>query len=521
VTPGSGGAAGWSATTLLETVDTESVSDASSNSARVAFDSQGNGFAVWVQGYRIYASRYESGSWSPREMIQAISGTAVEPEISVSANGHAVVTWSQYAGSVGNYVWANRYIPGSGWQGVEAVDNAVYQYSRDMLASVNDSGDISIVWTARTGDGTSNYHVHVNRYEAANGGWQGVDQLPELGTGSSTLPQVMLDNAGNTTVVWLQYGAGTSIYDVFTNRYENGGWTGTSVLHDASGSADRAYYPQIAFDDQGNGFAVWTEGSSNNVVAKRFENGQWGAKELIETASGTALNPILRVNASGNAVVAWVQGNSVYANRYDQANGGWQGHELLENDTRAASYVSADISDNGIIQVAWQQQDATTYQYNTFTNRYDPANGGWQGREAVAELSVNTGRNTQVSMDGMGNATLVWEKYDENSIPSLYSARYGSAGGGAPYYEVQAGDTWESIATTLYGTAVVADELVQALYGPSATPANTPLTVGEQLTGLPDPLGDVRLEQVNVTPYYEVQQQDVVGNVWDNLAQLL
>jgi len=468
--------AGWTATQLLE-MGTGTVTE-----SRVAFDSAGNGFAIWPQDYNLYVSRYENGSWGAPELLETLSNSANYPELSVSDNGHAVVVWSQYS-AAGNYVFANRYVPGSGWQGAETIDGTDYRFSADMIASVNNAGDVSVVWTASIADGTSNTHVKVNRYEAANGGWQGVELIPELGSGYSSMPQVSLDEAGNTTLLWLQYGNGTSVRDVFTNRYENGGWVGTSVLHDATSSSDAAYYPQVAFDAQGNGLAVWSEGY--DLFGKRFENGAWSTtKDTLAPIAGSPSNVSLRMNSAGDGVMVWSEGSSVYANRYDAANGGWQGHELVESTSEIAVSPSVAISETGVIQVAWQQRNGTTYVYNTHTNRYDPANGGWQGVEAVAELTSSNGVSTQVAIDGAGNATIVWDKFEDGtSIRSLYTARYDLGVDNTPYYVVGQNDTWGSIATLLYGSGDVADELVRSLYGDTATIANTPLIPGDELRG--------------------------------------
>ena len=79
-----------------------------------------------------------------------------------------------------------------------------------------------------------------------------------------------------------------------------------------------------------------------------------------------------------------------------------------------------------------------------------------------------------------------------------------------PYYTVQTGDTWSSIAQTLYGTDAVADLLQSAMGDPALTP-------GAQLTGLPSSLDYTTTTTYTVTPYYTVQD----GDTWASIAQTL
>jgi len=72
----------------------------------------------------------------------------------------------------------------------------------------------------------------------------------------------------------------------------------------------------------------------------------------------------------------------------------------------------------------------------------------------------------------------------------------------APYYQVQNGDTFASIAQALYGTADVADELQAALGNPT-------LVAGSDLTGLPTTLTNT----ITVTPFYTVQAGDTYRSI--------
>ncbi|MCP4928801.1 MAG: LysM peptidoglycan-binding domain-containing protein, partial [Gammaproteobacteria bacterium] len=126
-----------------------------------------------------------------------------------------------------------------------------------------------------------------------------------------------------------------------------------------------------------------------------------------------------------------------------------------------------------------------------------------QGVELTIPLSLSYSRNVSAN-----SAQLI--DTQEVNTPTDYTldtAQLSNTITVPAYYEVQTGDTWASIATSLYGTADVADELQAALNNPT-------LTQGVQLTSLPTNLTHIETTQQAVTPYYEVQS----GDTWESIA---
>jgi len=76
----------------------------------------------------------------------------------------------------------------------------------------------------------------------------------------------------------------------------------------------------------------------------------------------------------------------------------------------------------------------------------------------------------------------------------------------APYYEVKSGDTFSSIAQTLYGTSLLADELQATLGNPS-------LIAGTRFTDLPVSLTDTVINTITVPAYYTVQANDSFNSI--------
>ena len=158
---------------------------------QVGFDAQGNGFSAWVQNTNLYVSRYENGQWNTPEVLEGTSPNVYSsyPELKVSDSGHAVIAWVQ------GDIFINRYIPGKGVESVGSASAAYYP-----KVGIDNAGNVTVAWTQRYADATTDLHVHVNRYEVGSGGWQGVEPLEEITTGSAygAYMQVARDEAGNS-----------------------------------------------------------------------------------------------------------------------------------------------------------------------------------------------------------------------------------------------------------------------------------------------------------------------------------
>ncbi len=143
---------GWGSAVLLETDPA-----VLSRNARVAIDPAGNAIAVWEQyagaTANVMASRYTAGAgWGSATLIETDdAGSAFAPQIVIDANGVATAMWSQrnVSGFTFN-VWANRYVPGSGWGGAVAIDGQAQPARRPALG-VDASGRIVAVWEQEVG----------------------------------------------------------------------------------------------------------------------------------------------------------------------------------------------------------------------------------------------------------------------------------------------------------------------------------------------------------------------------------
>lgn len=118
---------GWQAAQIVS--DPAMPSDASWVTMKM--DSAGNGLLSWIKDDRIQAARYTAGTgWSPPVSIQAPALATQRvvsiPSVSIDGQGVGFVAWPQYddAGTASR-VFANRFVPGTGWETAEQISQSI------------------------------------------------------------------------------------------------------------------------------------------------------------------------------------------------------------------------------------------------------------------------------------------------------------------------------------------------------------------------------------------------------------
>ncbi len=404
--------------------------DAGANDAispQVAFDANGNAFAVWQQWdgsiNDIYANRYNAvaGSWEGAAIIDAGANNASFPQVAFDASGNAFAVWRQYDGVAYTDIYANRFDALSGtWGGAVLIDAGANDAISPQVA-FDASGNAFAVWQQYDGAYNS---IYANRYDALSGTWGGAVVI-DAGANNADYPQVAFDASGNALVVWVQFD-GVAYTDIYANRYDalSDSWGGAVIIDTGANLVDS---PQVAFDASGNAFAVWVQfdGTYFSIYANRYDalSGTWGGAVEIGASANNAQYPQVAFDASGNAFAVWQRYdgayNSIYANRYDALSGTWLGSVLIDAGANAAfsSHVAFDASGNAI--VVWKQSDGTYY--SIYANRYD-AGTGWVGAVLI-ESGANNASFPQVAFDADGNAIAVWWQSD-GTYNSIYANRY-------------------------------------------------------------------------------------------------
>jgi hypothetical protein len=225
---------------------------------KIAVDSAGNAFVLWLEGEsypnNVYVNRYSPGTgWSSPQQIATNVGPAAWTNISFDKSGNAMAIWGQSDSSDHYRIYSCRYVAGSGWGESGVVDNNTLD-SIEPALTVDSSGSFRSVWVQFTGTSSE---IYGSRYTAGSG-W---DAPQLIGTGGNARsPRVATDHLGNVFAAWQQYDP-NDVYPgdakVYANRFTAGsGWGSQSQLMNTLGGAD---VPELAVDSRGHASVIWSQ----------------------------------------------------------------------------------------------------------------------------------------------------------------------------------------------------------------------------------------------------------------------
>jgi hypothetical protein len=412
----------WHPVSML---DANSAGNASN--AQIAFDGHGNAMAVWSSydgiSYNICVVKFVPGlGWGEiHEMLTDNPAVVYSPQIAINEDGHAVVVWSNFDG-VRSVIWANTYVPGSGWGAaicIEANDNA--SYAETPKVAIDTYGNAIVLW--RRYD-LSQRSIWANRFEPG-AGWLTPTLIESNTLGDTESPQIAMHSNGCAMAVWRRCNGKQT--DIWINDYTlNMGW-GTARPLNARSVGD-AYEPQIAISDSGSAIVVWrqSDGTGHKVWFSRYTHDtKWDASQAIEIDhTWQAFEPQIAMHRSGSAIAVWCKSNigisSVWASSYTP-NTGWSIAQMISGDSNA-NKAQIRISANGTAMAIWHQADEKAHVI--CANRFEPGKGWGQ---AIVFKSTLTGRADlpQIAMNDSGDAIAVWQQLNglqENILTSVYCA---------------------------------------------------------------------------------------------------
>ncbi|MEJ1964198.1 MAG: LysM peptidoglycan-binding domain-containing protein [Gammaproteobacteria bacterium] len=450
----------------------------------------GTSLVVWEQGGTLYSRTYnpDTRSWSPAVAVSGDSTAPTSARLDVDReNGNAVLTWVD--GATGQ-IRANRYqftfsAGGYAWNGPELIANIPSGTTvSDISGSINQNGLAAVLWKETAG---STQTLSIRRKTAYY--WANVETVT-TGTTSLDMAQLAVTHKDEVNVIWRSSSGGG--YRVTARGYLSDGWGDTTQINTGVAAVSQLH---IDPDPTGDVNVTWMEGS--DILLSWGSGESWFAVQEIPQISGTASTLVLAFSSSTfvGSLIAWTTTDGdIYAYRWSD-----ESVELIGSAT-APTDLKVDINERGGAIATWRDGSDLYAQRSI--------DGVWQGAQQIASGDLSDSW-VIVGDEGFSphpkEGLAVWLQND-GTADSLYFSRYefGSTPTGATrYYEVQEGDTWESIATALYGTSSVADELQEAF-------GNTTLAAGLQLADFP---ADLTTSFLDVPSYYTVQSGDTWASI--------
>lgn len=308
-------------------------------------------------------------NYSSVTIANSASTYPARPRAVFDANNNLQVVWMQ-RGSGGQYDTMYTTINSSGAIG------SIRDLTQEAGLSTGKEPDIAV----------SPVDGHIYIAEEYNNGAVGVIESSNGGANFSGIVSLGSGIAGNTgtrltvdknNIVHFVYVNGT---DVIARERINGSWTGAVKVDSAGTPKNRAFWPSIAADPDGDVYVVWQEDSASFTGGSEISYARWDhssqswqseIQNVSQTSSGSidARVPSVAVSSDGKVFVTFEVdsngGSPAGANFNVSTDGGrtfsTAGVLISQNYTRPGSWSDAKAG-NGQIYFAGQLDGGNGYQ---------------------------------------------------------------------------------------------------------------------------------------------------------------
>jgi hypothetical protein len=288
--------------------------------------------------------------------------------------------------------------------GAEAADPSV---------AMNDGGDAAVAWRESPGGGTTWRVRAANR--PAGAAFDGAVTITAGLSSPIPVPDVAIDHDGTSTIVWAQPGE-----VVAATREPGGSYTAPTTVF----SGGIGPLPQVAMDDAGETIAAWLlvdpPGDTQIQAARRPTPGDpFLAAQSLSTLGAGAGEPLIAMNADGRATVTYLM------------DGTGRLEEVIEAATRPAGaafdaavavtpsehvvVASVAVGGTGSTFVSWSRVGPPS-----IAAAVRPAAGPFGAPTPL--MSTGSLASTSVAADGAGNALAAWTADAVNVGISGYDA---------------------------------------------------------------------------------------------------
>src|SRR4051794_2781308 len=227
---------------------------AGSTDARAALDAAGNTYLVWSRGTVLETRiRRRDGSLTPVKTV----GTGVAPStgrVAVSRDGRATFAWMT---NDTTHAVSARTLGTDGVLGDPQAISAAGTKIRSFHVDVAGNGDAVFAWT--TPDAPPNTLVKARRLDYAAQTLGPVLDVspPNVGLDLSDEEDVVVDPAGNATLVWRTITGVPLVSLTETRQLSAAGTLGDTQTVNSSGSTSQGH--DVAVDDAGRARITWAE----------------------------------------------------------------------------------------------------------------------------------------------------------------------------------------------------------------------------------------------------------------------
>jgi hypothetical protein len=395
-------------------------------SPSLALDSGGNPVLAISEDtggiFTIYVRRWQNGSWVPvgsalntETNDNNFDTDGIEPFLALDSLGNPVVSWSEVSGIDGVrrlYMW--RWT-GAYWQVLGTF--IIAGDTRNPSLALDSLDRPVVAWQDFNG---SNYDIYVYGFNGSTWVQYGAGPL-DINAGSPAYdPSLALDSNNNPVITWYEELGGNSL-NVYVKHWNGSAW----VQYGAGGPLDitpfnTAYVPSLALDNGGNPSVAWSEfgASTYNIYIKQWTGSAWtlvGTNPLSNTANH-ASNPSLSL-INGYLVVGWQEAasitpgisDSLYVKNY--VTNAWQQLSNALDSSVGQSAVNASIArkTTNTPVVAWDEVDTTNGSRNVYVKEWTGT--AWTAiGSAIDRTLANDAENPSLAMRTDSRPTVAFQE---------------------------------------------------------------------------------------------------------------
>ena len=398
-----------------------SLSGGDANVPQISMNAAGEAVAVWSRstGSDLIvqsASSNDGGvNWSTPANLSAAGGTAGNAQISVNAAGIAVAVWTRNDGSNDIVQSVSSTDGGVNWSPTVSNLSAAGGTAVGPQISMTAAGTAIAVW-GRT-DGSSYF---VQSSSSTDGGvtWSTPANNVSAAGGDAFDPQISVDAAGTAIAIWRRNNGSNSIVQSASST--DGGVNWSTPANNLSAIGRNAVEPQISVDAAGTAIAIWRRYDGIDFIVQSASSTDGGVTwstpaNNLSLTGGSAVEPQISVNAAGTAVAAWIRfnGSNNIVQSASSTDGGVTWSTPASNlSALDGSAYNPQISVNaaGTAIAVWGRHDGSNY----FVQSSSSTDGGVTWSTPANNLSAVGGSafNPQISVNAAGTAIAVWARYD-------------------------------------------------------------------------------------------------------------
>ena len=279
--------------------------------------------------------------------------------------------------------------------------------------ALDTTGNATLFWQGFDG---SNYVIQSADFPIG-GSWSSPTQLSASGEDSQS-PFISLDRYGNAAGIWSRFDGTSSVIQGISRPF-GGSWSSPVNISDSGFNADSPFLSMDYYGTTGNSLAVWHRYNGSNFivqVAALPMLGTWSAALNISPSGQDALIPMVAIDPNGNAAATCARYNGTIfnANSAMMLEGqNWNPSFVISNSGAVGSDSNVDVDGNGNATIAWSQSDGSNYVIMTSSIPY--------GGSATTPITLSqSGEDAYVPVvhaaTSTGDVVVVWIRSDGSNL---------------------------------------------------------------------------------------------------------